>query len=216
MAKRLSFLPMSTASSNPTDGVTAPAAGDPGIGAGPTARPTAWGEAQERFIATWGQMAARWGIRRTMAEVHALLYITGTAMNTDDVMNGLGISRGNASTALRELGEWGVITREHVPGDRKEYFVAEQDVWKLFHIVMRERKKREIDPLLEALSTCSDMTQEAAVRATGGDQATIAAHHERIDQLLEFVTMLDTIGQRFISPRGRGLQMAAKLLSRAS
>ena len=77
------------------------------------------------------------------AEVHALLYISGEAVNTDEVMAGLGISRGNASTALRDLVDWSVVSRVHVRGDRKEYFLAEQDVWKLFHTVMRERKKRE-------------------------------------------------------------------------
>ena len=89
-------------------------------------------EAQDRFIAIWGQMAGAWGISRTMAEVHALLFITGESLCTDDVMDRLEISRGNASMSLRALLDWGIVERAHRRGDRKEYFRAEQDVWSLF------------------------------------------------------------------------------------
>lgn len=114
--------------------------------------------AQDRFIAAWGQMATTWGISRTMAEVHALLYITGEPHNTDDVMERLQISRGNASMSLRALLEWGIIGRTHRRGDRKEYFIAEQDVWAMFRIIVRERMKREVDPLLASLYEIRDLT----------------------------------------------------------
>lgn len=177
-------------------------------------------EAQRRFIALWGQMGSSWGIPRTMAEVHALLYITGRPMNADEVMELLGISRGNASMTLRGLVEWRIVYREHVPGDRKEYFTAEQDVWKLFRRVLRERKKREIDPLLEALHACRDLTAPAdgskVGRKAGPDEAAIQLHNKRLDELITFMRLVDSISQRFISPSGQGLEKAAKLLARAS
>ena len=108
-------------------------------------------EAQDRFIAVWGQMAGAWGISRTMAEVHALLYITGEAMCTDDIMERLEISRGNASMSLRALLDWGIVERAHKRGDRKEYFGAEQDVWAMFRAIVRERITREVDPLLASM-----------------------------------------------------------------
>jgi len=175
-------------------------------------------EARERFIALWGQMAANWGIPRTMAEVHGLLFICNRPMNTDHVMENLGISRGNASMTLRSLQEWGIISRVHIRGDRKEYFQAEQDVWKLFRTILRERKKREIDPLLEALRACRDLTpseSNGGARKIGPDAANVQAHNERLDSMLAFIEMIDHISQRLIES-GKGLQLAAKILAKAS
>ena len=172
-------------------------------------------EARERFIALWGQMASNWGIPRTMAEVHGLLFIADKPMNTDDIMHSLDISRGSASMTLRGLQEWGIVSRVHLRGDRKEYFQAEQDIWKLFRTILRERKKREIDPLLEALRACRDMTSPAAVRKIGPDAAIVQSHNERLDNMLSFIQMIDSISQRLITS-GKGLQLAAKILAKAS
>jgi DNA-binding transcriptional regulator GbsR (MarR family) len=172
-------------------------------------------DARDRFVALWGQMASNWGIPRTMAEVHALLYIAGRPLNTDDVMETLSISRGSASMTLRSLEEWGIVSRVHIRGDRKEYFQAEQDVWKLFRTILRERKKREIDPLVDALRACRNLTSEAGRRKIGPDAAAIAAHNERLDNMLSFVEMIDALSQRLISS-GKGLQLAAKILAKAS
>ncbi|MBL0928283.1 MAG: hypothetical protein IBJ11_11640, partial [Phycisphaerales bacterium] len=122
-------------------------------------------EAQDRFIATWGQMGSAWGISRTMAEVHALLYITGQDLCTDDVMDRLQISRGNASMSLRGLQDWGLIDRVHKRGDRKEYFRAESDVWTMFKTIARERKKRELDPVVASLYEIRDLTGPARAPA---------------------------------------------------
>jgi DNA-binding transcriptional regulator GbsR (MarR family) len=174
-------------------------------------------EARSRFVGLWGQMGSNWGIPRTMAEVHALLFITGRPLNADEIVEGLGISRGNASMTLRALVEWGIVHREHVPGDRKEYYAAEQDVWKLFRTVLRERKKREIDPLLDALHACRDLTAPTMARTTGaGTPEEIRSHNERLDTLIEFIQLVEIISQRFISPAGQGLEKAARLLARAS
>jgi DNA-binding transcriptional regulator GbsR (MarR family) len=174
-------------------------------------------EARERFIALWGQMASNWGIPRTMAEVHGLLFIADKPMNTDEVMHSLDISRGSASMTLRALQEWGIVSRVHLRGDRKEYFQAEQDVWKLFRTILRERKKREIDPLLEALRACRDMTSSSSggARKIGPDAAIVQSHNERLDTMLSFIEMIDSISQRLITS-GKGLQLAAKILAKAS
>ena len=176
-------------------------------------------EARDRFIALWGQMAANWGIPRSMAEVHALLYIAGQPMNTDDVMESLAISRGSASMTLRDLEVWGIVSRVHIRGDRKEYFKAEQDVWKLFRTILRERKKREIDPLVEALRTCRDLTSSrgstSSSRRIGPQTSAIQAHNERLDNMLRFIEMINGISQRLVDS-GKGLELAAKLLSKAS
>ncbi len=174
---------------------------------------------QDRFIASWGQMGGVWGISRTMAEVHALLYITAEPACTDDIMERLQISRGNASMSLRALVDWGVVTRTHRRGDRKEYFVAEQDVWAMFRAIVRERMKREVDPLLAALYEIRESApgpggrreRESRSRAEGSEGAAI----ERLDSLLEFFETAQGLTQRFVSPAGRGLEIAATLLGKS-
>jgi len=179
-----------------------------------TPSPPALREAQDRFIAVWGQMGSSWGISRTMAEVHALLFITGEALCTDDVMDRLEISRGNASMTLRALVEWAVISREHRRGDRKEYFVAEQDIWTMFRAILRERLKREVDPLVISLYEIRSMTEDDPSQpAQRESQDQLDAHHERVDELLTFLTMIERLGQKFVSPSGSGLQAAAKMLA---
>jgi len=164
-------------------------------------------EAQDRFIAAWGQMASTWGISRTMAEVHALLFITAEPLCTDDVMERLEISRGNASMSLRSLLDWGIISKAHRRGDRKEYFQAEQDVWAMFRAIVRERLKREVEPLIAQLHEIRDTTAPLE----GTDE-----HDKRLDELIDFFTTVDQLGQRFASPQGRGLRVAAKMLAKVS
>jgi DNA-binding transcriptional regulator GbsR (MarR family) len=188
--------------------------------------PKALLEAQDRFIAVWGQMAGAWGISRTMAEVHALLYITGQPLCTDDIMDRLEISRGNASMSLRALLDWGIVERAHKRGDRKEYFQAEQDVWALFRAIVRERITREVDPMLASMHEIRDMTgplERGKGRKTDGAKAepltdeqrkAVHDHNQRLDDMLAFFQTLERLGQRFVSPAGRGLQVAATLLNK--
>lgn len=183
-----------------------------------TGRPTsdALTQAQDQFVAVWGQMGSAWGISRTMAEVHALLYITGEPMCTDDIMERLEISRGNASMSLRALLEWGIVSRTHKRGDRKEYFQAEQAVWAMFRAIVRERIKREVDPLMASLYEIRDVTQphtRADAKPVHAPPAAISAHNRRLDELIEFFQTLEKLSQRFVSPAGRGLQIAASVLS---
>lgn len=170
-------------------------------------------EAQEHFVALWGRMGSTWGIPRTMAQVHALLFIKGQPLHAEEVMTDLGISRGNASMTLRRLVEWGLVRRDLRKGDRKEYFTAEQDIWKLFRTILDQRKKREVDPLLDALQACRPSDDPAR---RSDEAAEVAAHNERIDELIAFVQIVDEIASRFLAPSGEGLEQAAKLLERAS
>lgn len=182
--------------------------------------------AREQFIQAWGQMGPSWGISRTMAEAHALLYIHARPLNTDEVMDALQISRGNASMTLRALVEWGLVSRVHKRGDRKEYFEAEQDAWSMARTIIRERLRREILPLLATLHELRDETGEHghAVAAESGmrvEEAASAdeltAHNQRLDKLVELVETLDRLGERFVGSEGaggKGLQLAATLLSK--
>lgn len=181
--------------------------------AGP--KPDALREAQDRFIAVWGQMAGAWGISRTMAEVHALLYISAQGLCTDDIMERLSISRGNASMSLRSLLDWGIVERAHRRGDRKEYFTAEQDVWAMFRAIVRQRIKREVDPLLASLYEIRDMTGPRAEGRDGGEAEAVAAHNERLEAMLEFFGTVEQLSSRFAGPSGRGLQAAAIALNKA-
>ena len=170
-------------------------------------------ETQDRFVAAWSQMAGAWGISRTMAEVHALLYITGAGMNTDEIMDRLQISRGNASMSVRALLDWGIISRTHRRGDRKEYFEADQDVWSMFRAIVRERMKREVEPLLAVLFEILD-TCPPPDTAEGHDQTALLEHQKRIEQMLSFFQTVEKLSQRFAGPSGKGLETAAKLLGK--
>jgi DNA-binding transcriptional regulator GbsR (MarR family) len=114
-------------------------------------------EAKLKFIETWGKLGSEWGINRTMAQVHALLLISPEALTTEEVMEQLSISRGNANMTLRDLISWGLVEKQHKPGERKEYFFAEKDTWTIARQVAQERKKRELDPVLKALNELSQL-----------------------------------------------------------
>ncbi|MBV4356519.1 GbsR/MarR family transcriptional regulator [Pinibacter aurantiacus] len=112
-------------------------------------------EAKQQFIASWGAFGTHWGINRTMAQVHALLLISPDPLTQDDVMEQLSVSRGNANMNIRELIDWGLVDRVIVPGERKEYFTAEKDIWKVATQIIKERKKRELDPMMKLINQLS-------------------------------------------------------------
>lgn len=168
-------------------------------------------EAQDRFIASWGRMGSVWGISRTMAEVHALLYITGSPLCTDDIMARLGVSRGNVSMSVRSLLEWGVIEKVRLAGDRKEYYSAEQDVWSMMRAIARERIKREVDPLLDALDEISELGPQVGSRSPEEAREL----QKRLDDIRDGFGLITTLAHKFAGPRGAGLQTAAKLLAKA-
>lgn len=108
-------------------------------------------DAKLKYIHTWGSLATSWGINKTMAQVHALLLVSTKPMSADAIMETLKISRGNVNMNVRALIDWGIVTKEFVIGERKEFFVADKDIWELFKQVTKERKKREIEPVLKVL-----------------------------------------------------------------
>lgn len=114
-------------------------------------------EAKQQFIQSWGSLATQWGINKTMAQVHALLMATPGPLNQDEIMDQLSISRGNVNMNIRELINWGLVERVILPGERKEFFTAEKDVWKVARQVIKERKKRELDPLIKTLEQLQDI-----------------------------------------------------------
>ena len=109
-------------------------------------------EARRKFIQSWGILGSQWGINRTMAQVHALLLVAHEPLSTDDIMAQLSISRGNTNMNVRDLINWGLVEKIITPGDRKEYFSADKDIWKVATKIMYQRKKRELDPMLKVLN----------------------------------------------------------------
>ena len=108
----------------------------------------------EKFVLHWGEMGTRWGISRTVAQIHALLYLSDRALNAEEIVDTLSVARSNVSTGLKELQGWGLVKVMHVMGDRRDHFVALQDITDLFRVIVEERKRREIDPTLALLREC--------------------------------------------------------------
>src|SRR5919201_376363 len=108
----------------------------------------------QKFILHWGEMGTRWGINRTVAQIHALLFLSKKPLPADEIAQTLGIARSNVSNSLRELQNWGIVRVSHVMGDRRDHFESMKDVFEMFRIITRERKKREIDPTVQVLREC--------------------------------------------------------------
>jgi len=131
-----------------------------------------------KFILHWGEMGTRWGINRTVAQIHALLFLSPSPLNAEEIAEALSIARSNVSTSLRELQGWGIVKIVHVLGDRRDHFESVKDVWELFRQVLDERKRREVDPTLSILRDCVIEAEKA------GKQETYAK--ERLNDLLDF------------------------------
>ena len=112
-------------------------------------------EAKEKFIQSWGALGSSWGVNRTMAQIHALLLIAPEALSADDIMEELKISRGNANMNVRALIDWGLVYKELKPGERKEFFVAEKDMWEVVRNIITQRKRKELEPMLRVLDELS-------------------------------------------------------------
>ena len=134
-----------------------------------------------KFILHWGEMGWKWGINRAVAQVHALLMLSPKPLPADEIATTLEMARSNVSTSLKELNGWGLVRTIHVFGDRREHFETLKDVWEMFLIITRERKKRELDPTLAALKTC----------ATEADAGKTETDHtkERLAELIEFLEL---------------------------
>lgn len=136
----------------------------------------------ERFVLHWGEMGARWGVNRSVAQIHALLYLASEPLDAETVAETLGIARSNVSTGLRELMAWDLVRVVHVLGDRRDHFEAETDNWQILLRIAEGRKRREIDPTLTTLRNF--------VIESGGDRATEPAVKARIEGLLQFLEVV--------------------------
>src|ERR1700730_7515352 len=145
-------------------------------------------QVEDQFVDLWDTMSRLWGISSTMERIHGLLYITGAALSMDDIMEKLGISRGNVSMNLSKLVEWGLVRRVHKRGDRKDYYEALSDVWEMFTLVANQRERREIDPILTTLRRCKE---ELSPEALGGlaDEPAAEDRFRRVNDLLKFLSM---------------------------
>lgn len=143
-------------------------------------------EALEQFVLLWGEMASAWGINKTMAQIHALLYAEADPLDTDAIMDQLHISRGNANMNLRNLLQWQLIHKVHYKGDRKDYYAAEKDVWNIVSTIIRERQQREVAPITSNLNECLALLEE---QDSISDEE--QAFKERIENFTEFLKMFD-------------------------
>lgn len=140
------------------------------------------GPTTQKFVLHWGEMGSRWGVNRTVAQIHALVFSSDQPLHAEDIATTLDLARSNVSTSIKELMGWGLLRIVHVPGDRRDHYVAHQDIWDIFRVVMDERKKRELDPTLVVLRQCA---AEAA-----GDETMAASTREKIQNMLNFMELI--------------------------
>ena len=137
---------------------------------------------QQRFVVTWGEMGAKWGINRTVAQIHALLFLSPRPLHAEEIAATLGVARSNVSTSLRELQGWGIVRVTHILGDRRDHFESLKDVWEMFRIIVDERRKREADPTLAML--------REAVAETRKPGAADTYTRERLSDMLQFFELM--------------------------
>jgi DNA-binding transcriptional regulator GbsR (MarR family) len=143
-------------------------------------------KAVDQFVLLWGEMASAWGINKTMAQIHALLYAENDALDTDAIMNQLSISRGNANMNLRNLLHWQLIQKVHYKGERKDFYTAEKDVWNIVAILVKERHQREIEPIKQNLAETLSLFDTDASPSTEEAEFKV-----RIEEFIEFLEMFE-------------------------
>ena len=136
---------------------------------------------QQKFILHWGEMGTRWGINRTVAQIHALLFISPKPLNAEDIADTLSVARSNVSNSLKELQGWGIVRMVHVLGDKRDHFESMKEVWEMFRVVLDERKKREIDPTIAMLRDC--------VAEAEKDKETDEYTEQKLRELADFFAM---------------------------
>lgn len=148
-------------------------------------------EAKGQFIQTWGVLGSDWGVNKTMAQVHALLMIAPQALSAEEIMEQLSISRGNANMNIRSLMDWGLVYKELKPGERREYFVAEKDIWEISKRIIRERKKRELDPMKKVIDSLAslpgdpnDKEYESFIKAVQDIQTVAASTDNLLNKMM--------------------------------
>lgn len=151
-------------------------------------------EAKQKFIEAWGKLGSEWGVNRTMAQVHALLMISPDTLTTEEIMEELSISRGNANMTLRDLISWGLVEKQHKAGERKEYFFADKNTWNIARQVAKERRKRELDPvlkILEELTKVEGDKKDPAYKTFNKSVTDINKLAKNVDKTLEIMLKAD-------------------------
>jgi DNA-binding transcriptional regulator GbsR (MarR family) len=156
----------------------------------------------QRFVLHWGEMGSKWGVNRTVAQIHALLYIVGKPMPADELVETLGVARSNVSNSLKELQAWNLIQVVHMMGDRRDHFSTSTDVWELFRIVVRERKEREFDPTIGVLRDCLE-SRDLHKEEPDAQQ--------RIKETLQLMESLSTWGDQMLKLEPATLMKVMKL-----
>ena len=159
----------------------------------------------KKFVLHWGEMGSKWGVNRTVAQIHALLYLIGEPMPADEITETLGVARSNVSNSLKELQNWNLIQVVHVMGDRRDHFTTSSDVWQLFRTVVQQRKQREFDPTITALRDClnhSELKQESK------------AAQERIKEALKFMENLSNWTEQMLKLEPKTLVKVMQLGSK--
>ncbi|MEM6332450.1 MAG: MarR family transcriptional regulator [Planctomycetota bacterium] len=154
----------------------------------------------QKFILHWGEMGSRWGINRTVAQIHALLFIAERPLPADEIAETLQVARSNVSSSMKELDSWGILHRVPVLGDRRDHFTTTTDVWTMFRVILDERKRREIDPTLELLREC-------VAEAKGSDPHV----HGRLSNLLGLVSAMTSWYVHIAALPGQALEKFLKL-----
>lgn len=158
---------------------------------------------EQKFILHWGEMGTQWGINRTVAQIHALLFLSPRPLHAEEIANTLTVARSNVSTSLRELQGWGIVRAVHLMGDRRDHFESIKDVWEVFRIVAEERKRREIDPTLRILQECINE------RVQPGPNG--AYVHQRLEELLDFLTTTSGLFEEVLRVPISALKSAGRL-----
>ncbi|MCU0374160.1 MAG: transcriptional regulator [Chitinophagaceae bacterium] len=150
-------------------------------------------EAKKQFVSAWGSFGSNWGINRTMAQIHALLMVSTKPMNADEVMEALSISRGNTNMNIRELINWGLVDRVVISGERKEFFTAEKDIWKVAKTILKERKKRELEPMTRFLENLQvkENANDAEVKAFNETIKSIKELSEEAEKTIDTIVKAD-------------------------
>lgn len=150
-------------------------------------------EAKNQFISTWGSLGTLWGINKAMAQIQALLFISTKALSMEDIMEDLKISRGNTSMNLRQLMDWGIVTKTLIPGERKEFFTTEKDVQELARVIAKERSRREIKPVIKVLENVSSIKDDGTEKTRELIKQTKALNHLTQD--------LDTLMNKMVNQK---------------
>ena len=161
---------------------------------------------EQRFILHWGEMGTRWGINRTVAQVHALLFLSRNPLHAEEIASTLSVARSNVSNSLRELQGWGIVRVAHILGDRRDHFESLKDVWEMFQVVAEERKRREIDPTLHVLQECV-----AELKGAGAESAYT---RDRLTEMLQFLSTTSACFEEFVRLPPAALKGMSRLRGR--